>query len=76
MLYTMPEEFEAHRAVTAKLLEAVTGKFGGGDIVGVTGTNGNLTNLQRSRGRDDAFRDFPKPGWSISCPANGTARVR
>ena len=59
-LYTVPEEFEAHRAVTAKLLAAVTEKFGGGDIVGVTGTNGNLTDLQRSRGRDDAFRDFPK----------------
>ncbi len=59
-LYTVPEEFEAHRAVTAKLLEAVTEKFGGGDIIGVTGTNGNLTDLQRSRGRDDAFRDFPK----------------
>lgn len=59
-LYTVPEEFEAHRAVTVKLLEAVTAKFGGGDIIGVTGSNGNLTDLQRSRGRDDAFRDFPK----------------
>lgn len=59
-LYTVPEEFEAHRAVTATLLDAVTRQFGGGDIIGVTGTNGNLTDLQRSRGRDAAFKDYPK----------------
>ncbi|WP_183077558.1 sugar ABC transporter substrate-binding protein [Paenirhodobacter hankyongi] len=59
-LYTLPEEFEAHRAVTARLLAAVIEKFGGGDIIGVTGTNGTLTDRQRSAGRDDAFRDFPK----------------
>ncbi|WP_112310586.1 hypothetical protein [Pseudogemmobacter bohemicus] len=59
-LYTLPEEFEAHRAVTAHLLVAVTKRFGGGDSGGVTGTNGNLTDLLHSRRRDYAFRDFPQ----------------
>jgi ABC-type sugar transport system substrate-binding protein len=59
-LYAVPEEFAAHRAVTVELLKAVTEKFGGGDIVGVTGQPGNWTDIARSRGRDDAFKDFPK----------------
>lgn len=59
-LYAVPEEFVAHRAVTVELLRAVTEKFGGGDIIGVTGVPGNWTDIARSRGRDDAFKDFPK----------------
>ncbi|MBS7538800.1 sugar ABC transporter substrate-binding protein [Ancylobacter lacus] len=59
-LYAVPEEFDAHRAVTSELLKAVTAKFGGGNIIGVTGTNGNLTDRQRSAGRDAAFKDYPK----------------
>ncbi len=60
VLYAVPEEFAAHRAVTAELLKAVTEKFGGGDIVGVTGLDGYVTDIARSRGRDAAFADFPK----------------
>ncbi|MDQ0391343.1 sugar ABC transporter substrate-binding protein [Labrys monachus] len=59
-LYAVPEEFAAHRAVTVELLKAVTEKFGGGEIIGVTGSPGNWTDIARSRGRDDAFKDFPK----------------
>ena len=59
-LYAVPEEFGAHRAATVELLRTVTDKFGGGDIVGVTGMPGNWTDIVRSRGRDDAFKDFPK----------------
>ena len=35
-------------------------KFGGGDVVGVTGVEGNSTDLIRSRGRDDAIKAYPK----------------
>ncbi|MDR3516619.1 MAG: sugar ABC transporter substrate-binding protein [Azospirillaceae bacterium] len=59
-LYAVPEEFAAHRAVTAELLKTVTETFGGGDVIGVTGLPGNWTDIARSRGRDDAFKDFPK----------------
>lgn len=59
-LYAVPEEFEAHRAVTVELLRTVTEKFGGGDIVAVTGIDGYVSDIARSRGRDDAFKDFPK----------------
>lgn len=59
-LYAVPEEFSAHRAVTAEVCKAVVAKDGGGNIVGVTGVEGNSTDLIRSRGRDDALKDFPK----------------
>lgn len=58
-MYAVPEEFSAHRAVTAEVCKAVTEK-GGGNVVGVTGVEGNSTDLIRSRGRDDAFKDFPQ----------------
>lgn len=59
-LYAVPEEFAAHSAVTTKVCEAVTAAFGGGSIVGVTGVEGNSTDLIRSRGRDAALKAFPK----------------
>jgi ABC-type sugar transport system substrate-binding protein len=59
-LYAVPEEFSAHRAVTVEVLKAITAKYGGGNIVGVTGVEGNSTDLIRSRGRNDALKDFPK----------------
>ncbi len=57
-MYAVPEEFSAHRGVTVEVLKAVMEKHGGGNIVGVTGVEGNSTDLIRSRGRDDAFKDF------------------
>ncbi len=59
-MYAVPEEFSAHRGVTVEVLKAVKEKFGGGSVVGVTGVEGNSTDLIRSRGRDDAFKDFPE----------------
>jgi len=59
-MYAVPEEFSAHRDVTRAVCQAVTDAFGGGDIVGVTGVEGNSTDLIRSRGRDAALKDFPK----------------
>ncbi|CAA0100688.1 Uncharacterised protein [Starkeya nomas] len=69
-LYAVPEEFSAHRGVTAKLLETVTSNFGGGDIVAVTGVPGFSTDTVRSRGRDDAFKDFPKTRLVGQLPGN------
>ena len=59
-LYAVPEEFAAHKAVTEELLKAVTEKFGGGDILGITGQPGNWTDIARSGGRDAAFKDYPR----------------
>lgn len=58
-LYSVPDEVAAHRGVTRVLLETATTKFGGGDIIGVTGVPGHLTDIARSRGRDEAFKEFP-----------------
>lgn len=67
-MYAVPEEFSAHRAVTVEVCKAVMAKFGGGNVVGVTGVEGNSTDLIRSRGRNDAFRDFPKIKFAGELP--------
>lgn len=59
-MYAVPEEFSAERGVTEEVCRAVTSKFGGGDLVGVTGVEGNSTDIIRSRGRDAAIKGFPK----------------
>lgn len=59
-LFAVSEEVTAQREVTEVLLAGVTEKFGGGDIIGVTGSKGSLLELQRNRGRDAAFAKFPK----------------
>ena len=59
-MYAVPEEFSAERGVTEEVCKAVMDKYGGGDVVGVTGVEGNSTDLIRSRGRDDAIKAFPK----------------
>ena len=59
-MYAVPEEFSAERAVTEELCKAVMQKFGGGNVVGVTGVEGNTTDLIRSRGRDAAIKKYPK----------------
>ena len=69
-LYAVPEEFSAHRGVTVELLKAVTERFGGGSIIGVTGVPGFSTDTVRSRGRDDAFKDFPKTRLVGELPGN------
>jgi ABC-type sugar transport system substrate-binding protein len=69
-LYAVPEEFSAHRGVTVELLKAVTERFGGGNIIGVTGVPGFSTDTVRSRGRDAAFKDFPKTRLVGQLPGN------
>lgn len=59
-LYAVPEEYSAHRDVTREVCKAVMEAFGGGELVGVTGVEGNSTDLIRSRGRDAAIEEFPK----------------
>jgi ABC-type sugar transport system substrate-binding protein len=59
-MYAVPEEFSAHRDVTRAVCQAVMDAFSGGEIVGVTGVEGNSTDLIRSRGRDAALKDFPQ----------------
>lgn len=59
-LYAVPEEFSAHGDVTRTVCKAVMEAFGGGELVGVTGVEGNSTDLIRSRGRDAAIKEFPK----------------
>lgn len=59
-MYAVPEEFSAHHAVTQKVCETVMEKFGGGNLVGVTGVEGNSTDLIRSRGRDAAIATYPE----------------
>jgi ABC-type sugar transport system substrate-binding protein len=58
-LYAVPEELSAHGAVTTEVAKAIVAKFGGGKVVGVTGIEGNSTDLIRSRGRDAALKAFP-----------------
>jgi ribose transport system substrate-binding protein len=59
-LYAVPEEFSAHGDVTREVCKAVKAAFGGGEVVGVTGVEGNSTDLIRSRGRDAAIAEFPE----------------
>lgn len=59
-LYAVPEEFSAHRDVTREVCKAVMDAFGGGEVVGVTGVEGNSTDLIRSRGRNAAIEEFPE----------------
>lgn len=59
-MYAVPEEFSAHHDVTVEVCEAVMEKFGGGNLVGVTGVEGNSTDLIRSRGRDAAIAKYPE----------------
>ena len=59
-MYAVPEEFGAHRAVTVEVCKAIMATSGGGKLVGVTGIEGTSTDLIRSRGRNDALKDFPE----------------
>ncbi len=69
-LYAVPEEFVAERGVTTELLKAVTAQFDGGNIIGVTGVPGFSTDTVRSRGRDAAFKNFPKTRLVGQLPGN------
>ena len=75
-MYAVPEEFSAQRAVTAEVCKAVMDTFGGGEIVGVTGVEGNSTDLIRvPRPRRRRSRTSQGSSSPASCPASGTART-
>jgi len=59
-MYAVPEEYSAHHDVTDLVCQAVMERFGGGNLVGVTGVEGNSTDLIRSRGRDAAIARYPE----------------
>ena len=67
-MYAVPEEYSAQKAVTAEVCKAIVTAFGGGAVVGVTGVEGNSTDLIRSRGRDAAFKDFPQIKFAGQLP--------
>jgi ABC-type sugar transport system substrate-binding protein len=69
-LYAVPDEVSAHKAVATELFKAITAKFGDGTIVAVTGVPGHITDISRSRGRDEALKDFPKITLAGSLPGN------
>ena len=75
-MYAVPEEYSAQKAVTAEVCKAIVTAFGGGAVVGVTGVEGNSTDLIRSRGRDAAFKDFPQIKFAGQLPGNGTVKIR
>lgn len=68
--YAVPDEFTAHRAVTAELLTQVKSRWGGGEIIGITGIPGYSTDIVRSRGRDDALKQFPEIKLVGELPGN------
>lgn len=59
-LFATPQEVDGYRNLSTALFEEITRKFGGGKILGVTGTNGNFVDINRSKGRDQALANFPK----------------
>ncbi len=69
-LYAVPDEITAERGVTEQLLKTLTDKFGGGNVIGVTGVPGHLTDIARSRGRDLAFKEYPKTKLVGELPGN------
>lgn len=69
-LYAVPDEITAQRAVTLELLKAVDAAFGGGEIVGVTGVPGHITDNARKAGRDAALAEFPNIKLVGELPGN------
>lgn len=80
-LFATPQEVDGYRNLCAALFEEITSRFGGGKILGVTGTNGNFVDINRSKGRDQALAKFPKiqlvdqlPGlWNREASVKATA---
>lgn len=69
-LYAVPDCVTAMRDVTRVLLKAVMERWGGGEILGVTGLPGFSTDNVRSRGRDLALKEFPKCKLVAHLPGN------
>lgn len=69
-MYAEPDCFDAMRASVDALCQAIMEKFGGGQVVRVTGVPGNSTDIIRSRGGNAALKDFPKIELAGQLPGN------
>ncbi|MCL4066045.1 sugar ABC transporter substrate-binding protein [Pseudomonas sp. GX19020] len=58
-VYLNPHEDEAHRGVARAVYQAVTDKFGEGEVAALTGTPGNWCEISRNAGRNLALEEFP-----------------
>jgi ABC-type sugar transport system substrate-binding protein len=69
--YADPDDYHAAFEVTTKLLTEIKKKTGkGGKIIGLTGIPGFITDLLRTRGRNDAFKAFPEFTLVDDLPGN------
>lgn len=58
--YADPDDFNASKEVTTKLLTELKKRHPkGGKIIGLTGIPGFITDLLRTRGRNEAMKAFP-----------------
>jgi ribose transport system substrate-binding protein len=69
--YADPDDYNASKEITTKLLTEIKAKTGkGGKIIGLTGIPGFITDLLRTRGRDDALKAFPEFKLVDDLPGN------
>jgi ABC-type sugar transport system substrate-binding protein len=69
--YADPDDYNASKEITTKLLTEIKTKTGkGGKIIGLTGIPGFITDLLRTRGRDDALKAFPEFRLVDDLPGN------
>jgi ABC-type sugar transport system substrate-binding protein len=69
--YADPDDYNASKEITTKLLTEIKAKIGkGGKIIGLTGIPGFITDLLRTRGRDDALKAFPEFKLVDDLPGN------
>ena len=69
--YADPDDYHASKEITTKLLTEIKAKTGkGGKIIGLTGIPGFITDLLRTRGRNDAMKAFPEFQLVDDLPGN------
>jgi len=70
-LYADPDDFNASKEITTKLLTELRKKNPkGGKIIALDGIPGFITDLLRIRGRNAAFKDFPEFTLADALPGN------
>ena len=70
-LYADPDDFNASKEITTKLLtELRKTNPKGGKVIALDGIPGFITDLLRIRGRDAAFKDFPEFTLADALPGN------
>jgi ribose transport system substrate-binding protein len=69
--YADPDDCNASKEITTKLLTEIKAKTGkGGKMIGLTGIPGFITDILRTRGRDDAIKAFPEFQLVDDLPGN------